>query len=107
MEEILKLIAEYAAKKTAAKTWTAGVDWVQYAGPYFDAEEYTESAKALLNGWLVLGENGIRFETLFPKLMGKKFGVLTNSGSSSNPMESWETIPSCDIDMRGRADSGP
>ena len=84
MEEILKLIAEYADKKTAAKKWTAGVDWVQYAGPYFDAEEYTESAKALLNGWLVLGENGIRFETLFPKLMGKQFGVLTNSGSSSN-----------------------
>lgn len=84
MQEILKLIAEYTDNKIMSKKWTAGVDWVQYAGPYFDSEEYTESAKALLNGWLVLGENGIRFEQLFPKLMGKQFGILTNSGSSSN-----------------------
>lgn len=84
MQEILKLIAEYTDNKIMSKKWTAGVDWVQYAGPYFDSEEYTESAKALLNGWLVLGENGIRFENLFPKLMGKQFGILTNSGSSSN-----------------------
>ena len=84
MEEILKLVEEYITKKNDEKTWTPGKDWVQYAGPYFGTEEYTESVKVLLNGWLVLGQAGIRFEHKFPKLMGKDFGVLTNSGSSSN-----------------------
>jgi CDP-6-deoxy-D-xylo-4-hexulose-3-dehydrase len=84
MQEILKLVEEYITKKNDEKTWTPGKDWVQYAGPYFGTEEYTESVKVLLNGWLVLGQAGIRFEHKFPKLMGKDFGVLTNSGSSSN-----------------------
>jgi CDP-6-deoxy-D-xylo-4-hexulose-3-dehydrase len=84
MDEILKAIEKFVNEKNATKKWVAGQDWVQYAGPYFDTEEYTESTKALLNGWLVLGQNGIRFEQQFPKLMGKQFGVLTNSGSSSN-----------------------
>lgn len=84
MEEILKLVEDYIKEKQAAKKWVAGRDWVQYAGPFFGTEEYTESVKTLLEGWLVLGERGIRFEGMFPKLMGKQYGVLTNSGSSSN-----------------------
>jgi len=84
LEEILNLIEKYIQDKQQSKQWIAGQDWVQYAGPYFSAEEYTESTKALLNGWLVLGQNGIRFEQQFPKLLGKNFGILTNSGSSSN-----------------------
>ena len=84
MEEILKLIEEFIDKKNSTKQWIPGQDWVQYAGPYFDTEEYTESVKTLLNGWLVLGQNGIRFEQLFPKYLGKEYGILTNIGSSSN-----------------------
>ena len=82
MEHILKSIEEFI--QTKVKKWTPGEDWVQYAGPFFDAEEYVESTRALLNGWLALGQNGIRFEQQFPGLMGKQFGILTNSGSSSN-----------------------
>ena len=84
IDEILGLVEDYISKKQSEKTWTAGKDWVQYAGPYFGTEEYTESVKSLLDGWLVLGKSGIRFEHKFPKLMGKEFGILTNSGSSSN-----------------------
>jgi CDP-4-dehydro-6-deoxyglucose reductase, E1 len=84
MQEILKLIEDYITQKNSNRTWTAGKDWVQYAGPYFGTEEYVESVKSLLNGWLVLGEAGIRFEQKFPRLMDKQFGILTNSGSSSN-----------------------
>ena len=40
--------------------------------------------KSLLNGWLVLGQDAITFETKFPKQLGKEYGILTNSGSSSN-----------------------
>ena len=84
MEDILKAVQEFIAAKQSSKTWEAGKDWVQYAGPFFGTEEYTESVKTLLEGWLVLGQNGIRFEGQFPKLMGKDYGILTNSGSSSN-----------------------
>jgi len=84
MEHILKSVEDFIKEKHANKKWRAGVDWVQYAGPYFGHEEYTESIKTLLEGWLVLGSNGIRFENQFPNLMGKDYGILTNSGSSSN-----------------------
>jgi len=84
MEDILKQVEQFINQKHAAKKWVAGKDWVQYAGPYFNTEEYTESIKTLLEGWLVLGENGIRFEQVFPRLVNKQFGILTNSGSSSN-----------------------
>jgi len=84
MEHILKAVEQYISEKQASKKWVAGQDWVQYAGPYFGTEEYVDSVKTLLEGWLVLGQNGIRFEHMFPKFMGKQYGILTNSGSSSN-----------------------
>lgn len=83
-EEILKLVAEYINEKHQNKTWTAGKDWVQYAGPYFDSSEIVAATNALLNEWLVLGEDAIKFEQKFPPLLGKKHGIVTNSGSSAN-----------------------
>ena len=83
-EEILKLVSQYIVEQQAAKTWTAGKDWVQYAGPLFDENEYLSSIETLLEGWLVLGKKGITFENNFPKLVNKNYGILTNSGSSSN-----------------------
>lgn len=83
-EEILKLVSEYIREKHAAKTWTAGKDWVQYAGPFFNDEEFINSVETLLNEWLVLGEDAITFERKFPKLLGHEHGVVVNSGSSAN-----------------------
>jgi len=83
-EQILTLVKEYIQEQQAAKKWEPGKDWVQYAGPYFDDNEYTSSIETLLDGWLVLGKKGISFENIFPKLVDKKHGILTNSGSSSN-----------------------
>jgi len=71
-------------EKHAARKWVAGQDWVHYAGPFFDSTEYVNSVKSLLNEWLVLGEDAIKFEKRFPPLLGKKYGVVTNSGSSAN-----------------------
>lgn len=83
-DQILKLVEEYINEQAATKTWTPGKDWVQYAGPLFDSKEYVKSVETLLAGWLVLGQQGLQFEHQFPKLLNKNFGVLTNSGSSSN-----------------------
>lgn len=84
MEDILKLVAEYIKDKQSKKEWIAGKDLVQYAGDYFNEDEYVAAVKTLLGGWLVLGQEGIRFESRFPKRLGKKLGILTNSGSSAN-----------------------
>ena len=83
-DEILRLVREYVQEQQAAKQWTPGKDWVQYAGPFFDDSEYTSSIETLLDGWLVLGKKGISFENTFPKFVNKQHGILTNSGSSSN-----------------------
>lgn len=84
MEHILNLVSEYIKEKQLKKSWKPGQDYVQYAGPFFDEEEYVEAIKTLLDGWLVLGDNGIKFENIFPKYTNKNYGILTNSGSSSN-----------------------
>jgi len=84
MKEILDLIDNYIKEKHSNKTWEAGKDWVQYAGPYFTSAEYIAAVKTLLGEWLVLGAEAIKFERKFPKLLGKEYGILTNSGSSAN-----------------------
>jgi len=84
MKNILDQIKIYVDNQQANKTWTAGKDIVNYAGSYFDSSEYVAAVEALLKGWLVLGETGTRFEREFPKLLGQDYGILTNSGSSSN-----------------------
>jgi len=81
---ICSLIEEYIDDKHKRKSWTPGVDWVRYSGPYFSSDEYVSATKSLLNEWLVLGEDSIKFENKFPKYFGKKHGILTNSGSSAN-----------------------
>lgn len=83
-QEILSLVAEYMSQKRSEKTWTAGKDWVQYAGPLFDNNEFVNAVSTLLDEWLVLGEDAITFEKKFPPLLGKKHGVVVNSGSSAN-----------------------
>lgn len=83
-KQILELVDEYIKQKHRAKSWKAGEDWVQYAGPYFNSEEYIAAVKTLLGEWLVLGAEAIKFERKFPKKFGKSFGLLTNSGSSAN-----------------------
>lgn len=84
MKEILDLVDKYIKEKHSQKTWEAGKDWIQYAGPYFDSEEYIFAVKSLLNEWLVSGNDTTKFERSFPKLFGKQYGLLTNSGSSAN-----------------------
>ncbi len=83
-ENILNAIAAYFIQKQREKVWTPGKDWVQYSGPYFDYQEYVSAIGSLLNEWLVLGEDAMKFEKKFPPLLGKTHGIVTNSGSSAN-----------------------
>ena len=84
MKEILDQIRQFIEEKQKNKPWTAGKDFVNYAGPHFNADEYVAAAETLLGGWLVMGDKSLKFEKEFPKQFGKLNGILTNSGSSSN-----------------------
>lgn len=81
--ELLQLIANFIDNEPA-KVWKPGKDHVHYAGPYFDKQELTRAISTLLDGWLVLGAEAYKAEQKLSKLFGKKYGLLTNSGSSSN-----------------------
>ena len=83
LEIILNLVGEYIEEKRILERWRPG-DWVKYSGPSYDAEEYQKGIESLLSEWLVFGKNAAEFENLFPKYLGKRHGVLTNSGSSAN-----------------------
>jgi len=82
IEQIRSLVEQTRSRKD--RNWVAGKDFVPYAGPYFDDEEYVVAIESLLSEWLVMGNKSIQFERRFPKLFDKSRGILTNSGSSSN-----------------------
>ncbi len=84
MKEILDLVKKHIDEKQANKTWTAGKDFVNYAGAYYNSDEYVAGVESLLKGWLAMGDESLKFEREFPKQFGKKGGIVTNSGSSSN-----------------------
>ena len=84
MEQIIKQVRQYIQEKNVNKTWQAGRDFVNYAGAYYDEEEYAAGVESLLKGWLAMGSAGLEFEKSFPKYFGKSRGIVTNSGSSSN-----------------------
>lgn len=83
-EQILQDISEYITSKKSNRSWKEGVDWIQYSGPYFNDAEYVNAVSTLLDEWLILGEKGREFELKFAPLLGKKDGVVVNSGSSAN-----------------------
>ena len=110
LNNILELVKNYIDKKE--KTWTPGKDWVQYAGPYFTSEEYTSSIKSLLNGWLVLGQDAIAFETKFPKHLGKEYGSKYDDSSFDEILrlrydKSLPTIVTTNVALIKQISNGP
>lgn len=81
---ILDLVAEYIKEKKQNISWKAGEDWVQYSGPWYNQEEFVNGVDTLLDEWLILGSKGREFEQKFAPLLGKRDGIIVNSGSSAN-----------------------
>ena len=85
LEEILNISLEYINERKASKP---NQDWVPYSGPSLSENEYRAALKVILDdwsqGWMIFGKNSREFEKKFPNLLGKKYGTLTNSGSSAN-----------------------
>lgn len=82
LEKIKELVKEYIEENS--KEWNRGKDFVKYSGPHMDASEYQAAVETLLGGWFIFGEKSREFENKFSKVVDRKFGTLTNSGSSAN-----------------------
>jgi CDP-4-dehydro-6-deoxyglucose reductase, E1 len=83
LDQILTLISEYITEQQDVE-WKPGEDWIAYSGPVYNDKEYVAAVKSLLGQWLIFGQDARKFELEFPQHLGKKFGSLTNSGSSAN-----------------------
>ena len=66
------------------KGFVPGTTVVQYAGAVYDTEEVMAVFQTVLNGWFGLGAKGAEFEKEAARILGKEYGIVTNSGSSAN-----------------------
>jgi CDP-6-deoxy-D-xylo-4-hexulose-3-dehydrase len=82
--KIHELIRESEAIKSNKRQFSPGITKIQYSGPSLDDKEFVALVDAILDGWFGVGKRANLFEERFSRLIGKSFGILTNSGSSAN-----------------------
>jgi len=90
--EILRLTRAYSALTHRANrpgedaspgAWLPG-QAIPYAGRVFTEDEVEAAVGATLDFWLTLGPEGEAFERELAALLGVKYSLLVNSGSSAN-----------------------
>lgn len=89
--EILRLTRDYSSAVHAAqrpggdprRAWQPG-QTIPYAGRVFTEDEVEAAVGATLDFWLTLGPEGEAFEKELAALLGVKYSLLVNSGSSAN-----------------------
>ena len=90
--EILRLTRAYSAlthranrpgEEASPGTWQPG-QAIPYAGRVFTEDEVEAAVGATLDFWLTLGPEGEAFERELAALLGVKYSLLVNSGSSAN-----------------------
>lgn len=91
--EILRLTREYSqlahtahrpASESSRAAFVPGQTVVPYAGRVFTEDEVQAAVGATLDFWLTLGPEGAAFEQELAALLGVKYSLLVNSGSSAN-----------------------
>lgn len=83
-KEIFNLVAGYYTEKHKHKPFIPGETYIQYAGRVYDEKEIISLVDSALDFWLTAGRFAKQFEEEFAKLLGVKYCILTNSGSSAN-----------------------
>jgi CDP-6-deoxy-D-xylo-4-hexulose-3-dehydrase len=90
--EILRLTRAYSAlthrsnrpgEEASPDVWQPGEN-IPYAGRVFTEDEVEAAVSATLDFWLTLGPEGEAFERELAALLGVKYSLLVNSGSSAN-----------------------
>lgn len=86
-EHIKSLVAEYYRKFHEPKQteeFVPGTSRVNYAGRVYDEKEMVNLADSALDFWLTSGRYCDAFETRLAEILGVKYSLLVNSGSSAN-----------------------
>ena len=83
-KQILELTRELQRhRQQTRKPFEPGVDYLGYAGRVYDEQEVVAAVDTVLDFWLTLGPEGAAFEKELAKLLGVRWSLLTNSGSSA------------------------
>src|SRR5579863_7458370 len=83
-EKILALVGEYWGEAFARSEFIPGSTPVPVAGRVFDSDEMQHLIDSSLDFWLTTGRFAEQFEREFAAFIGRRYSVLTNSGSSAN-----------------------
>jgi CDP-6-deoxy-D-xylo-4-hexulose-3-dehydrase len=83
-QQILELTRSYYQARWRKKEFAPGQSAVPVSGRVFDDEELTSLVDSSLDFWLTAGRYTSEFETEFAKVMGSRYALLVNSGSSAN-----------------------
>lgn len=82
--EIEKLVREYARVAFPAQEFVKGETPVLYSGRVFDEAEVVSLMHSTLDFWLTTGRFAEEFQREFASYFGRRYCILTNSGSSAN-----------------------
>ncbi len=82
--EKVQLYYELTHKEEMSKLFDIEADRVNYAGRIFDEAEMTNLIDSSLDFWLTHGKYSQQFETKLANILGVKWSLLVNSGSSAN-----------------------
>lgn len=86
-KQILELVQQYYKlehQPAQLRPFASGTDRVNYAGRVFDEKEILNLVESSLEFWLTSGRYCDAFETKLAQMLGLKFSLLVNSGSSAN-----------------------
>jgi CDP-6-deoxy-D-xylo-4-hexulose-3-dehydrase len=83
-EQILRLVADYHAVAFPPQPFVPGKTAVPVSGRVFDARELQTLVDAGLDFWLTTGRFAAQFEREFADVIGLRYAILVNSGSSAN-----------------------
>jgi CDP-6-deoxy-D-xylo-4-hexulose-3-dehydrase len=82
--QIAQLVAEYTKVSFVPKTFVPGETPVLYSGRVFDEAEVVSLMHSTLDFWLTAGRFAEEFSKRFAAYFGRRYCILTNSGSSAN-----------------------
>lgn len=83
-KQILALTRAYHAARWPDRPFVEGKSVAPVSGRVFDADELETLVDSSLDFWLTTGRYAAMFESEFAKLMGVRYALLVNSGSSAN-----------------------
>jgi CDP-6-deoxy-D-xylo-4-hexulose-3-dehydrase len=82
--QILALVGDYARLAHGTSSFIAGTTPVPVSGKVYGAEEMTALVDASLDFWLTTGRFNDAFEARLSSVLGRKYAMTVNSGSSAN-----------------------